>query len=148
MHEHEFSEVVGLIRREDARFGKGAYLFVRQALDFTMSRREEEKAEARSRHVRGPELLAGIRDFALEQYGPLAFTVLQEWNIRCCRDFGEIVFQLVDYGVLGKTEEDSIEDFADGYDFRSAFLKPFLPEQRSGGVRSPSASARENRAGQ
>jgi len=141
MHEHEFSEVVGLIRRENPRFGKGAYLFVRQALDFTISRLDSEAEGRPSRHVRGQELLEGIRDYALEQYGPMALTVLQEWGLRQCRDFGEIVFQLVDYGVLGKTEDDSIEDFEDGYEFEAAFLEPFLPADA--GKRSQSAPARK-----
>jgi uncharacterized repeat protein (TIGR04138 family) len=131
MQEHDFSEVVDLIRREDPRFGKGAYQFVRQALDFTISRLEERQPDRGTRHVRGPELLAGIREYALEQYGPMALTLLQEWNIQRCRDFGEIVFQLVDYGVLGKTEDDRIEDFCGGYEFEAAFLTPFLPAAKA-----------------
>ncbi len=143
MQEDQFSEVVDLIRREDSRYGKKAYFFVRKALDFTISRAEEEEPERGTRHVRGPELLAGIRDYALEQFGPMALTLLEDWNIRNCRDFGEIVFQLVDYGVLGKTEDDSIEDFADGYDFEEAFLGPFLPSGKTDKKRGPSARAQK-----
>jgi uncharacterized repeat protein (TIGR04138 family) len=77
--------------------------------------------------VSGQELLEGIREFALEQYGPMTFALLEGWGLRRCEDFGEIVFHLVDYGVLGKTEQDRREDFAGGYDFREAFLRPFEP---------------------
>lgn len=127
MQEDQFSEVVDLIRREDARYGKKAYLFVRKALDFTIKHAEEEEPDRGTRHVRGPELLEGIRKYALDQYGPMTLTLMHEWNIRTCLDFGEIIFQLVDYGVLGKTEDDSIEDFQNGYNFEEAFLGPFLP---------------------
>lgn len=130
MQEHEFAEVIELIRKEDPRFGKGAYFFIRQALDYTIRRREEKKMKAESRHVGGPELLDGIREFALEQYGPMARTLFSEWNVGECRHFGEIVFQLVDYGVLGKTDDDKLEDFCDGYDFDEAFAEPFRPNKK------------------
>lgn len=143
MQEHEFSEVIELIRKEDPRFGKGAYSFVRQALDFTIRRRDEKKPKPASRHVSGPELLEGMREFALEQYGPMARTLFKEWRIEECRHFGEIVFQLVDYGVLGKTEDDSLEDFCDGYDFDEAFLEPFLPKKKPTKGRRNSAPSRE-----
>ncbi len=130
MQEHEFSEVIELIRKEDPRFEKGAYSFVRQALDFTIRRRDEQKSKPISRHVSGQELLEGMREFALDQYGPMAHTLFSEWGIKECRHFGEIVFQLVDYGVLGKTDEDSLEDFCHGYDFDAAFLEPFLPTKK------------------
>lgn len=143
MQEHDFSEVIDLIRREDPRFGKGAYLFIRQALDFTISQIEEQQPDRGSRHVNGQELIGGIRDFALEQYGPMALTVLSHWNISRCRDFGEIVFQLIEYGVLGKTDEDKLDDFCDGYDFETAFLAPFLPAKAKGRSRRQSARAGE-----
>ena len=74
-----------------------------------------------------PELLEGIKEYALDQYGPMTMTLLHAWNIKRCRDFGDIVFHLVDAGVLGKTENDSPEDFAGGYNFTEAFESPFLP---------------------
>ena len=143
MQEDQFSEVVDLIRREDARYEKKAYFFVRRGLDFTINRAEEKNPDRETRHVRGPELLEGIRDYALDQFGPMALTLLRDWNIRSCRDFGEIVFQLVDYGVLGKTEDDSIEDFDDGFDFEEAFLGPFLPVADVSKKRKSSARARK-----
>lgn len=130
MQEHEFSEVVELIRKESPRFAKGAYIFVRQGLDHTIRKLDELEPERRTRHVRGPELLEGFREFALDRYGPMAHTLMTEWGITECIHFGEIVFQLVDYGVLGKTDDDSLEDFRDGYSFDEAFLEPFRPSKK------------------
>ncbi|MBC2600428.1 Minf_1886 family protein [Puniceicoccus vermicola] len=127
MQSPEFSEVVDRICAENGRFHPNAYLFVRQGLDFTLSQLKE-RGEIQSRqHISGEKLLDGIRAYALEQFGPMAKAVLDHWNIESCRDFGVIVFELVDYGVLGKTDEDNIRDFENGYDFSDAFEKPFLP---------------------
>ncbi len=129
MESESFTEVLDLIRRDDPRYDRNAYFFVRRALDYTLKECGETD-ERSARHVSGSELLDGIRSFALDQFGPLALTVFREWNVLSCEDFGEIVFQLVDYGVLGKTERDSRSDFAGGYDFEEAFLTPFLPEAK------------------
>jgi uncharacterized repeat protein (TIGR04138 family) len=78
-------------------------------------------------HVSGQELLSGIREFALRQFGPMALTVLEEWGVKRCEDFGEIVFNMIESGLLAKTAEDSRDDFKGGYDFMEAFREPFLP---------------------
>jgi uncharacterized repeat protein (TIGR04138 family) len=130
MEPDNFPEVLDLIHREDSRFDKNAYHFVRQALDYTLNEQAGGKDRTDRRHVTGMELLDGIREYALDRFGPLAMTVFSEWNIRRCEDFGEIVFQLVEYGVLGKTENDRKSDFAGGYDFEDAFLMPFLPKKK------------------
>ena len=129
MQDLEFAEVVALIRKEDPRYDRKAYTFVREGLDCTV-RELRKKQPARSRaslHVTGPELLEGLRAHALEQYGPLALTVLHAWGVRRCADFGEIVFNLIDYRQLKKTDTDRREDFSEVYDFADAFAKPFLP---------------------
>lgn len=131
MQDLEFSEVVELICREDQRFDRKAYAFVRQALDHTVKdiRKRQPERTAKSQHVSGQELLEGIRDFALEQYGPLTKTVLNTWGIQRCSDFGDIVFNLIDYNVFSKTENDRREDFSDLYNFEDAFVKPFVPKR-------------------
>ena len=135
-----FHEVVELIRREDARYETGAYVFMRQALDHTLKGILEKEKNARHRHITGQELCGGIRDYALEQYGPMAHTLFKEWGIRQTEDFGQIVFNLVEYGIFGKTENDSIEDFENVYDFEETFAKPFRPSKRYAFHEHPSLS--------
>ncbi len=126
MSDKNFPEVIREIHGQDNRFGKGAYYFIREALDHTLKSLEKNKS-GKSGHVSGNELLEGIREYALERFGPMTMTLLDHWNIRKCRDFGEIVFNLVEHGILGRTENDSLEDFDGGYDFQQAFSEPFLP---------------------
>ncbi len=139
MQDLEFSEIVALICKEDARFDRQSYTFVRQALDQTVKdlKRKNPERTGKSQHVSGAELLQGIRAYALEQYGPLSKTVLNTWGIQRCTDFGDIVFNLIEYNVFSKTENDRREDFSDIYDFNEAFVKPYVPvgarRTRSGG---------------
>lgn len=92
-----------------------AYTFVMEALDFTVGRLEKP------RHVSGEELLKGIKDYAEKQYGPMARNVLEHWNIRATIDFGRIVFDLIEVGLLRKTDSDRLEDFENKFDFNDAF---------------------------
>jgi uncharacterized repeat protein (TIGR04138 family) len=132
MQDLEFSEIVELICKEDSRFDRKAYTFVRQALDGTVKELKKKNPDRtqKSQHVTGPELLDGIRIHALEQFGPLAKTVLNTWGITRCRDFGDIVFNLIEYNVFSKTENDRREDFTDVYTFDDAFVKPFASARK------------------
>ena len=129
MHEVNFDECVELILATDPRFHREAYGFMREALDFTQKLVGKEN-QGKVRHVTGLELLDGLRQYALQQFGPMATTVFEEWGVRNCRDFGEIVFNMVENGLLAKTDKDSRADFQDGYDFTDAFHKPFWPASR------------------
>jgi uncharacterized repeat protein (TIGR04138 family) len=126
MHDGAFMEAIAEIYKKDPRYDAATYLFVRDALDFTV-KTLERPATGRGKHVSGQELLEGIRKYALREYGPMTLTVFKRWGVTRTEDFGEIVFNLVESGKLGRTEEDKREDFADGYDFFEAFGKPFLP---------------------
>ncbi len=101
------------------RYKPNAYKFTLEAVHFTVSRVGER------RHVTGEELLDGIRLLALERFGPVAKTVFEQWGVVRTEDFGEIVFQLVDAGLLGKTEQDKLSDFSRGYSFDEAFVRNF-----------------------
>ncbi len=129
MQDLEFAEIIELICKEDNRFERKAYIFVRQALDSTVKdlKRQNPTRTLKSQHVTAAELLEGIRLYALDQFGPLTKTVLNTWGIRGCPDFGDIVFNLIDYNIFSKTENDRREDFTDLYDFDTAFVKPFAP---------------------
>jgi len=114
-------ELLNGILARDPRYTSEAYAFVRGGLDFTVRSLEKQ------RHVSGQELLEGIRTFAVDEFGPMTKTVLNGWGIQRTEDIGEIVFNMVETGLLGKTDEDSRADFANGYDFDEAFRKPFRP---------------------
>ena len=132
MQDPDFAEIVTLICKEDPRFDRKAYDFVRLGLDHTVKelRKKDASRAERSHHVTGPELLDGLRVYALDQFGPLTQTVLNAWGVRRCRDFGDIVFNLIEYNVFSKTDNDRREDFSDIYDFGDAFVKPFQPAKR------------------
>jgi uncharacterized repeat protein (TIGR04138 family) len=129
MHDLDFAEVVDLICKEDSRYDKKAYFFVRGGLDETVKalKKSDPDRLRQSQHISGRELLEGLRAHALDQFGPLAKTVLVSWGVARCADFGEIVFNLIEYNVFSKTENDRREDFAEVYDFEEAFVKPFQP---------------------
>lgn len=130
MQEINFDEAVDLIVTRDSRYSREAYIFVREALDYTQKLIGKE-SRGQFRHVSGQELLDGIRQYALQQFGPMTVTVFEEWGIRQCRDFGEIVFNMVEIGLLAKTDNDTRDDFQDGYNFAEAFHKPFWPQSKS-----------------
>jgi uncharacterized repeat protein (TIGR04138 family) len=133
MHEANFDEGIDLLVLKDPRYRREAYVLVRDALDHTkkFTTRREGMPMSENEHVTGQELLAGMRDYVLAQFGPMAITVLEEWGITRCEDFGEIVFNIVEAGLFSKTETDSREDFQNGYDFDEAFRKPYLPQSKT-----------------
>jgi len=111
------------VRRRDRRFSRNAYYFVLDALDYTMSNLGREQKSGEERHVGGKELLAGIKDYAADQFGPMAALVFERWGVRGPADFGEIVFNLIDAELLSRRDSDSRLDFVDGIDFRETFAE-------------------------
>ena len=131
MQEANFDLKLEQILAQDKRYAREAYVFVREALDFTQKLVLRENPGSLRHHVSPQELLDGIRQFALQQFGPMAATVFEEWGVTRCSDFGEIVFNMVEVSLLAITEKDSRDDFQNGYDFADAFKKPYLPKSRS-----------------
>ena len=115
----EFDNIVTEICEKDTRYAEGVYEFVMEALSYT------QRTFNRSRHVTGPELLEGSRQLLLKKFGPMALTVLKHWGVKRTEDFGNVVFNLVERKVLSKTEEDTAEDFKNGYDFDEVFRKHY-----------------------
>lgn len=111
----EFLNKVEDILLKDNRYHRDSYEFVMHALWFT------QKKLKKNDHVSGKQLLEGVRDYTLEQYGPMARFLLKEWNINKTEDFGNIVFNMINAGLMRKTDEDRLEDFKDVYDFEKAF---------------------------
>ena len=138
MQEVNFDEALDVICSQDSRFARDAYHFIRESLDFTQKLISKEN-RGPIRHVTGQELLDGLRQYALQQYGPMAVTVLEEWGVSHCRDFGDIVFNMVEHSLLAKTEKDSRDDFQNGYDFSEAFRKPYWPQRRLNAEAKPVA---------
>ena len=125
----DFNAIIKAIQEDDSRYSSGAYYFLREALDYTIKDSEDNDASSRlSQHITGQELLEGIKHYALDRYGPMAFELFKTWGVINCKDFGNIVFNLVDCQVLGKNESDSPKDFEKGYNFKMTFQDPFLPE--------------------
>jgi uncharacterized repeat protein (TIGR04138 family) len=111
--------VIDRLRRRYPCYHETAYLFILSALQFTIDGLGEP------RHITGRELAEGCRDLALERWGLMARSVLEYWGIHSTRDLGEIVFALVECGVLVKREEDCIEDFHAVYDFEQVFERDY-----------------------
>lgn len=103
------------IRKRDGKYNERAYVFVLAALEYAQT-----KLPAR-RHLSGGELAWACRDFALEQFGMLANSVLTHWGIQTTEDFGQIVFILIDVGLLARQPSDRIEDFERVYEFAEVF---------------------------
>lgn len=112
-------EKIEALCERDSRYKPEAYNFVLAALTYTLTRVGEV------RHVTGRELLEGLRELCLESFGPMSKEVLNHWGVRECSDVGHVVFNLVDEGLLRKTETDSLKDFEDGFDFEEEFINNY-----------------------
>ena len=119
--ERDFLEDLEKVDDADGRFRKEAYLFVFDALQHTVESLGKRDLSKDRRHVSGKELLSGISTFALDQYGPLTRSVFHHWGLTCTRDFGTIVFNLVDANLMSKTENDTLEDFSEVFNFDEEF---------------------------
>ncbi len=135
------SHPIAELLKEDRRYAFEAYVFVFEALGYaqnvldmgTESASEpiedveppDEAEEATERHLTGQELCEAIRRFALDQYGYMAKTVLNNWGVHTTGDFGEIVFNLIRVGKMRKTPHDCREHFNDVFDFDAAFQQEF-----------------------
>ena len=139
-----FAEVVEQICEKDLRFSSDAYHFVQEGLNHTLKSLKRGGQHAH-RHVSGQELLHGLREFALKEYGPMSKAVLNEWGIKTTDDIGQIVFNLVNASVLGKNETDSPNDFKNVFTFDDAFVKPFVPRNVTPRTRKAASSKPKKR---
>jgi uncharacterized repeat protein (TIGR04138 family) len=121
-----FQDAIEKVIATDPTYDREAYNFLRDALEYTVKRRKKNRKEAGG-HVSAQELLEGFRLYCLQEFGPMTVTVLDQWGITTSEDIGKMVFNLVNAGVFGATEEDSVEGFRDIYDFDEVFARPFRP---------------------
>ncbi len=108
-------ETLGQLQRRNPRFAVEAYVFVLGGLQRRLAELDCP------RHISGVELAGAVRDLAIERFGLLARVVLEHWGVHSTEDIGEIVFLLVDHGVLTKEDTDRREDFADVFSFEEVF---------------------------
>jgi len=111
--------IMDRIRLREPRFREGAYLFVLAALEHSQSRLPER------RHISGAELAAAVRELALQRFGVTARLVLEHWGVRTTSDIGDIVFTLVDLGLLISQPNDTREEFSELFDFGVAFEREY-----------------------
>ena len=119
----QHKQTIHEVLQRDARYPAPAYAFLCDALPHTveMLARADEKDE----HVTGQQLLAGFRDFALKEFGPMALFTLHEWGIHRSEDVGNMVYNFIAVKYFGKNETDSLNDFSDGVSLDEALSKPF-----------------------
>jgi uncharacterized repeat protein (TIGR04138 family) len=113
--QNNFEDKLKALVAKDGRYPLAAYRFIYEGLDHTV------KNIGCKRHVTGRELAEGMRNLAIEQFGGLALMVFNGWNVRKTVDFGHMVFNLVEAGLMSRSDSDSIEDFINVYDFEKAF---------------------------
>lgn len=111
----------------DGRYSPEAFRFLNEALQVAVRLAGKEEQEDQDRHVTGQQILEGMRELARERFGPLAAQVWRSWGIRSTRDWGEIVFLLVDAKQLRRQESDTKEDFAEDFDFDEVFVREYRP---------------------
>lgn len=126
MQPTQFMDAVKAVIARDQRFDLGAYYFLKDALDFTVKRAMDNN-NGQQRHVTASELLYGFRDLALQEFGPMACTMMSEWGITQCVDIGSMVFQLIEEGAFGKQDSDTPQDFANLFSLQETLAAPFLP---------------------
>ncbi len=130
-----FQETIERIVEEHPDYHQDAYHFLRETLEYTVKRLQKKRGDS-SRHVNAEQLLDGWRQYSIRQFGPMVPTVMDAWSITSCHDIGVMVFRLIDAGLFGRNQEDSLEDFGKGYDFHEAFTVPYLPSKNKLNVSS------------
>ena len=118
MEELDFeSDSFGDIVSRDGRYDARAYTLLADVIRYL--------GKDGNRSAGAGEIMDEFRERALDLYGPMAYTVLSEWGLRATADIGEMMFNLVESGRVGRDKNDSYDDFSGGYDFKEAFLDPY-----------------------
>lgn len=115
-----FQEKIETLIERHPSYAAEAYFFLREVLEFAIKSRKKKRRDP-SPHVSAEELLEAFRLYALKEFGPMACTVFDYWGLKSCEDIGHMVFHLVEVGIFGKTEQDTIDAFRQGYRFEDAF---------------------------
>ena len=111
MADENFMEMIGKIVQRDVRYRPDAYEFVNDAVFYTIRSLQRENLSREDRHVSGAELILGIVRYAENQFGPLAWEVLRDWGITTGSAVGDVVYNMIEVGLLTAGKKDSREDF-------------------------------------
>ena len=117
----QFLKDIEDLAESDGHYAKAAYLFIYDALQFTVEKMGKESLPKQQRHVSGRDLVRAISEYGMDQFGPLTASVFEHWGVRETRDFGEMVFNLVGANMMSKTDDDRIDDFVEVYAFEEEF---------------------------
>ncbi|MHC4551372.1 MAG: Minf_1886 family protein [Planctomycetota bacterium] len=118
------------IAAEDGRYSPKALKFVFEGLATTIDKIRAEESEGEARHISGEELSLGLAEVAGKRWGRLAAMVLGQWGLHTSRDFGEIVYLMIDYGWMSSQDSDTIEDFDNVFNFTDVFENQYTIEIR------------------
>ncbi len=128
MSDQNLNNKILAMTRGDGRYRIQAYHFILDSLDYVSATLGKTRLAGPDRHVSVDEMLDGVKEYAMQQFGPLAKVVLEYFGIYSTEDIGEIVFDFVNVGLLNKQESDRREDFSKGFDFREVFEESYTPE--------------------
>jgi uncharacterized repeat protein (TIGR04138 family) len=107
-----FADIVG----KDSRYEARAYALLMDCVHYLGKN---------GGHMSSADVMEEFKERALDQYGPMAYTVLDEWGLSSTEDIGEMMFNLVEFRRVRKDDDDRLDDFCGGYDFKEAFLGPY-----------------------
>ena len=96
--------------------------FVDLALRFSQKKFGKSPDDA---HISGRQLLDGVRELALKEFGMMTIPVFRHWGITSTEDIGRIVWDLIERGDMRKTERDQLSDFCGAYEFEDAFERDY-----------------------
>lgn len=111
MKDERFMDAVDRICRSDKRYAPDSYEFVSDAVTYTVKKLNRGKKPRGERHVNGRELVRGVAEYAVEQFGPLAKSVLSDWGLASGGAVGNVVYNLIGESLLYASDDDRLDDF-------------------------------------
>lgn len=120
-------EKISAVSKHSDLFPPDAYSFLHDALELALKSQKKTSRDSFS-HISAHDLLDAFRRLAIKEFGPMALTVFDYWNVRSCEDVGKMVFDLAEKGIFTVTENDTLESFQNAYRFEDAFAAPFRPK--------------------
>lgn len=120
--QQSFEKAVEILVERYPQYAEEAYEFMRAGLDAAA---DKFCKEDKSPHLSARELYLGACAYALDEYGPMAAKVLEFWGLKSSRDFGNVVYNLIEVGVFGKQKGDTQEEFETLPDLQSILSSPY-----------------------